>query len=415
MKLKIKINNLQEVVKGTKEFSYDEEFIGSLMKPNKITLIRFSGETGDKSDTILFGTNFSSYRYSHTPTGIYGYSLNNPEILDSLRMQDLYFQNSDVIIVYWIDKDTNFNLSKDMNKSKFDDLISRLKDLIGDDLIKDALKKAEEKEAKRIQSIDSRRYIKNIFSTPDINSIRDPVEMSKIFWNIITLGSKSSKEMSLLLYKLGFKTIEDQSAIIDVSGGERNVSQAKSQSLTLSKAFIDDYEIYTNPSRYVKRGRKTRQNNPAKVEEENVKRFISGMEQYKEQLPQVAAALNNRVSIEHIGEKKFKLTLVMPSTIRKSKNFKKFEDAKTYITYGLKEDFLYEDGRGQGTSYSGVEFTDFNLIIEKGKADKLEVIFYIPSTLIEKSYAYKFLGFLYKILKKQDNVFTDVELYLARI
>jgi len=418
MKLILREKLIREV-KGTEEFRYDKEFIASIMKPGKITLVRFTDETGQGSDTILFGTNFSGYRYAHTPMGIYGYSLNNPEILENLRLQKLYFQNADAIVVYWIDAGTNFNLSKDMTQPKFKELVDKIKELKGEEFIATALEKAKEKETKRIYSIDSWRPIRNIFNSLNLDTITDPVEMSKVFWNIVTLGSKSSKEMTLLLFKLGFKSIEDQSAIIDIAGGPNAKSQAPSQTLTLNRSFIDGYKIYTNPGKTIKstRPKQTtyKQKHPAKLEAESIKRFMQGMEDYKKQLPMLGSVIDDRMKVEHVSGRKFKATLRMPTTIRSSPRFKKASDPKGSAEYNLKQDILSTDGRKLGTSYSGVDFTNFNLILTPRKPDQLEIEFYIDPGVIDKYRPHQFLGFMYKLLRRPENSLTNPKEYLYMV
>ena len=419
MKLILKERKLNEV-KGTEQFRYDKAFIDSLNKPGKVAFVRFSNETGEKTDTVLFGTNFKGYAYSHTPTGIYGYPLNVPQVLGALRTQELYFSNADVIVVYWVDESTVFNLSTDMDQAKFKQLIQSLKDLRGEEFITVGLEKAKVKEKKRLDSMDHPwRVPRNMFDNLNMDAITDPKEMSKIFWNIITLGSKNSKDMTLLLYKLGFKTITDESAIIDIAGGEQAKSQAPIQSLTLNRAFIDGYKIYTNPARLRQSSRTPRSNwkspDPGKTESESIKRFMQGMEEYKKQLPRLASTIDDKMTVEHVSGRRFKMTVRMPTTIRSSPRFKPEKKQDEMAAYNLLDSLKWADGRRYGTSNSGMDFYTSKLIMQPRKPDMLEVEFDIPPGLIDNYRPYKFLGFMYKYFTSSECPMIDKKSYLYMV
>lgn len=244
-RLKIKENKTINEIKATKELVYSPEFFKKYKKPGYY--IRFTNEIGT-SGQIMLTPNYSSYKWKHTPIGIYGYPLDNEEVIDMLMGQRLTFQNLDLAIIYYVDPAITEDL-KDLAKNH-PNFIDKLKEKFGEEKVLEAVKAAYEKD----KSLDS-----NIFSGTgyyiadglNFSGVKYSSDLSKIYWYILRFLATSAQQTALL-HSLNIKAVKDDRSIID-TGASGKRSAAPVQGLVLSSTYIKNYEVFTNPSRTIQR------------------------------------------------------------------------------------------------------------------------------------------------------------------
>ena len=199
--IKIFVKNIKapqslKEIKGSKEFKYTPEFIKSYKKPGYY--VRFSNET-DK-DSFMLTPNFSKYSHAHTPIAIYGYPLDSENVIEKLFAQRLYFQNSDLIIVYRVDP-SNITKVEELSK-KFPDFLDKLKSKFGEEKVKEAALNAYKKDKENYGNIFRYSLEKN----DPLNFYayaNSPWYLSRIYWTILKTVANSSQQTAFLY---AFKT-----------------------------------------------------------------------------------------------------------------------------------------------------------------------------------------------------------------
>lgn len=390
MKIKVKIlskSTLNEI-KATQEFQYTNEFLDKYKKPGYY--IRFTNET--TKDTFMLTPNISKYKYSHTPMAIYGYPLDSDNVIDKLLAQRLVFQNSDLIVIYYVNP-SDITKVEQLSKTH-PDFLDKLKNKFGEDKTREAALKAYKNDKQGYGNIF--RYSLDSKDPLNFNSYAGSTfDLSRIYWTILKTVAGSAQQTSFLL-SLGIKALDDRSATIDTSG-EGTPSQAPEQGLVFNTRTIVKYELFTNPARKIDR---KGSGDPSKVLQVNINKFVNEFNAFKTSKTNLKIVKDVQLQTTKNG---VVLNIPTPESIKNifSNKYPQQQLPKeSYLKRVISSEFdLHKGSFLDNTTQIHFKYDQDVALSDNKDVIKIEIDLSEEDKPIERSSLYKFFYFLLKKIK----------------